>query len=69
MGAFFFISSVTLANCAGSLIVAGGCEGWQRDVILGFWLVGALAFSLALAILVFRFVSSAKHNPTQKNSR
>ena len=59
-GVFFFVSSVTLVNCAGSLSVAGGCEGWQRNVVLSFWIVGALFLSAAVAILVFGLKSSAK---------
>jgi len=60
VGAFFFVSSVTLVNCAGSLIVAGGCEEWLRDVVPMFWLVGALFFGTALTILVFGLKPSVR---------
>jgi len=60
VGAFFFVSSVTLVNCAGSLIVAGGCEEWLRGVVPMFWLVGALFFGTALTILVFGLKPSVR---------
>jgi hypothetical protein len=64
-GAFLFISSVTLVSCAGSLIVAGGCEGWTRSVVLTFWVVGTAFFIAAVVILIFGLKSSVKtsHNP------
>ena len=65
LGALFFVSSVTLASCAGSLIVASGCEGWLGGVVLTFWLVGALFFTAAVPILVFGLKSSV--NETRKD--
>ena len=60
VGAFFFVSSVTLVNCAGTLIVNGGCEEWLRDVVPTFWFVGAAFFSAAVAILLLGPESSVR---------
>jgi len=67
VGVFFFVSSVTLVNCAGSLIVEGGCEEWLRGAVPTFWFVGTAFFSAAVAILLFGLKGSVQRT-TQQNS-
>ena len=52
VGAFFFISSVTVVNCQGSLAVEGVCQEWMRSVVFTFWVLGAVCFIVAVAVLI-----------------